>query len=208
MTSRSARPSIPPMPIEPVVDHPMMATANILVRGAAWSLVAAWWRGGCHSLPSADVDRMTLAGCDSRRWSGIRESVNRVVADVQMRLAGVYALELEKRVNRKRAASIAARVKNAMPRTRHAPVNAVPASVSTAGAPYPGTQGPVSPYAVSETRKGGGTVPPPRRGQNSQLDHFDRFDLDRVPGQPPRLDQTVKQVPRLPGAVTEMRRKR
>jgi hypothetical protein len=121
------------MPVEPVVDHPIMATANILVRGAVWSIVTAWWRGGCRPLPTTDVDLMVLAGCDTRRWYDVREAVNRVLGDTLPKLASAYAGEATKAVNRKRAASIAATVKNAMPRARIAPIDAE--AVSVAGLP-------------------------------------------------------------------------
>ena len=129
MSKYAPRPSIPPMPVEPVVDHPVMATANILVRGAVWSIVMAWWRGGCRPLPTADVDRMMLAGCDTRRWFGVREAVNQVLGDTLPKLASAYAGEATKAVNRKRAASIAATAKNAMPRVRNAHIDAEPVSV-------------------------------------------------------------------------------
>ena len=75
------------------------------------------------------------------------------------------------------------------------------AAVAPVPAPY------VSVVTNREAGRGfvpGIVAPPPRPGANAQLDHMDRFNLDRATGQP--VKKTGQPV--IPGAVSEVRRKR
>lgn len=87
--------SIPPFPAEIISESPHFALMSALELGALMALSLAYWAAQARPLPPDDAALSVLAKCHTRRWYDVREKVLAAWADVQPRLASVYATKAQ-----------------------------------------------------------------------------------------------------------------
>lgn len=52
-----------PLPLEPILHSPTLATAGAAVHGAVLSIVLAYWRSECRVLPAEEARLAALSRC-------------------------------------------------------------------------------------------------------------------------------------------------
>ena len=115
-----------PLPIEPILRHPLALTLPAAGSGMLFRLVAFWWESECRQLPRADHDLKAIVRAHPQTWCDHKASILQVFADIEPELHAYYTARTLKRDGLR----IAARNGNSM-KTAHALAERAEAYAST-----------------------------------------------------------------------------
>jgi hypothetical protein len=96
-----------PLPLEPILHSPTLATAGAAVHGAALSIVLAYWRSGCRELPVDEAGLAAISRCYGAQWHRVRQPVLQALAEITPHLASAHARMLRARRARQAIARLA-----------------------------------------------------------------------------------------------------
>src|SRR5262249_434273 len=96
-----------PLPLEPILHSPTLATAGAAVHGAVLSILVGCWRAGCRELPVDEAGLAAISRCYGAQWHRVRQPVLQALAEITPHLASTHARMLRARQARQAIARLA-----------------------------------------------------------------------------------------------------
>jgi hypothetical protein len=90
-----------PMPVEAIIDHPLLLNAPSIVYGAVLRLVHHYWRCECEALPDNVRELESIGRMTEHLWRNHGDLIMRVVGDVTPSLDHYFAVRVARRNNLK-----------------------------------------------------------------------------------------------------------
>lgn len=80
-----------PMPVEPIIRHPLAITLPCAAFGMLMRLCCHFWDSECRPLPRDQESLMHICRAHRPTWSGHKTAVLQVFSDIQPELSAYYA---------------------------------------------------------------------------------------------------------------------